>query len=251
MLRVAFVTSQLTYIPRNYEDLFLSFFKNCNNNIDAVGLILLKNLNIGLLKSIIGLRYLGANNIQKSLLANMLNLPFKRREKIFKNKGAEVLNFKSMNDLDAINWVRKNDIDILINVRTRCIYKEEILNSPRLGCLNIHHGILPHYRGTMCDLYALSENRPAGFSIHLMNKKVDDGQIFSVIEVSNGEHQDYLEYLNLGAVKEGKELAQLINKIIESGSFPDGKPNRSKKITYTKNPTRKMIQGLKKKGLII
>ncbi|OUR96740.1 hypothetical protein A9Q84_10390 [Halobacteriovorax marinus] len=250
MLRVLFVTSQVTYVPRNYEDLFKEFFKHIQD-VEVAGLILLNNLDLNLVKSVAGLKYLGADKVQRTLCKNIFALPLKKRERIFKKRKIEVKSFKTMNDQGAIDWVHAKNIDIIINVRTRCIYKNEILQAPKLGCINIHHGILPKYRGTMCDLYALSENRGAGFTIHQMNKKIDDGVIFRAVEVSGGEHQDYIDYLQIGASIEGEELAKLMNDVAKSGRFPKGIKNSSKEKVYTKNPTRDQVKQFKKNGMIL
>lgn len=250
MIRVIFVTSQVTYIPRNYEDLFIEFFRNCED-VKVVGLILLKNLDSSLLKSVAGLSYLGANKVQKTLLKNIINLPKRSRQNIFEKRGIEVEIFNSMNDEEAKQWCQSKNVDVIINVRTRCIYKKDILKVPKLGCINIHHGILPTYRGTMCDLYALSEKREAGFTIHQMNRKIDDGMIFKTCTVSNGEHSDYIDYLELGASLEGSELALLLNETSKNGKFPDGIINKTDEKIYTKNPTRKQVLLMKKNGMTL
>lgn len=249
MVKVLFVTSQLTYLPRNYQDLFVSFFKQ--SKVDVVGLVLLKNLDSSLLKSVIGLRYLGAKKIQRELIKNILFLPKKIREKMFIKRGIEVKSFKNINDVDAIKWVQSKNVDIIVNVRTRCIYRDEILNSPKLGCINIHHGILPQYRGTMCDLYALSENRSAGFTIHKMNRRIDDGEILKVVEVSKGDHRDYVDYLQLGAGIEGSALAELLNEINRTGEIPAGIKNQSDEKFHTKNPTRSQVSSFKQQGMVL
>lgn len=250
MLRVIFVTSQVTYVPRNYEDLFSEFFKHVED-VEVAGLILLNNLDLPLLKSVAGLKYLGANKVQRTLCKNIFTLPLKKREKIFKKRNIEVKSFKTMNDKEAVEWVKSKNIDVIVNVRTRCIYKNEILSVPRLGCINIHHGILPKYRGTMCDLYALSENRSTGFTIHQMNKKIDDGVIFKAIEVSSGTHQDYIDYLQIGASVEGQELAELMSETSRLGHFPKGIANQCEQKIYTKNPTREQVKKFKKNGMIL
>lgn len=250
MIRVLFVTSQVTYIPRNYLDLFKEFLSE-NSSVEVAGLILLQNLDFSLLKSVAGLSYLGANKVQRSLLKNIIELPLKKRENLFTKRELPVAIFKSMNDASAIKWVKEKNIDIIINVRTRCIYKSEILSIPKLGCINIHHGILPKYRGTMCDLYALSENREAGFTIHQMNKKIDDGLIFTAKAVSKGDDNDYVNYLQKGAAIEGRELSKLMDEIARNKVLPDGTENRTQEKVYTKNPTRQQIKNFKRKGMIL
>ena len=98
-----------------------------------------------------------------TLTRNIVELPLKRREKLISGRDLPTLRAKTMKDPRIIAWIRGQDIDLVINLRTRCIYRSEVLDASKLGCINIHHGLLPLYRGAMCDLFALSENRPAGF----------------------------------------------------------------------------------------
>src|SRR5690606_523522 len=106
-----------------------------------------------------------------------------------------------------------------------CIYKRSILQAPRLGCLNVHHGLLPRYRGTMCDLYALSEGREAGFSVHVMTPKLDAGPILRR-QIVGGGTRDYLSYLRHTGPIEARVLTELVDEIENLGQLPTGDVNR-------------------------
>lgn len=252
-MKVLLVTSLLTYMPRNYYDLFESLLREVPDYIH--GLVLLDNLDHKVLKSIVGLPLLGAGNIFKELTTNIAKLPLRERERLLERYHKKVYKIKTMNSKEAIEIIKENNIDLVINLRTRDIYKKEVLNAPHFGCMNIHHGLLPKYRGTMCDLYALSEGREAGFSIHMMNEKIDAGAIHQVVTVSHGEERDYMGYLAKTAAVEGRALASLLRAIhreIEtSGKLPEGEPNVASEKVYTKNPTRKQVSEMKKKGMIL
>ena len=45
------------------------------------------------------------------------------------------------------SWIKKNDIDILINVHSNIIICNEVLTSPQIGSFNLHPGPLPEYAG--------------------------------------------------------------------------------------------------------
>ena len=157
-----------------------------------------------------------------------------------------------MNDVFIVNWVRDNNIDLIINIRTRCIYKNEILNSPKFGCINVHHGILPKYRGTLCDLYALADSRPAGFTIHTMNEKIDDGDILLTCEVSDGKEKDYMKYLTKASAIEADKIAKIINFVANNHSLPKGRGNKADEVIYTKTPRSWFeIKSLKSKGMVL
>ncbi len=246
-LRTLLVTSEVTYVPSNYFQLFQTVLDGAGAHV--AGLAILRGLNRALAKSTLGLFALGCNRVASTLVTNILRLPLKQREKLFRARNLPVLRWDSMNDAEAVEWVRANDIDLVINLRTRCIYKPDILNAPRLGCLNIHHGLLPVYRGTLCDLYALSENRPAGFTIHKMNEKIDAGVLYHVEATAKGFEPDYIGYLGKTGEREGRALVKLLDEIAASGALPDGQPNVCEKPIFTRNPKREQISQLKAKGM--
>ena len=247
-MKILLVTSQITYMPENYANLFVELSKL---NLNIEGVVFLKNFQGDMFKSSFGLIAIGAKKIGKSLLKNIFTFKFQKREKIVKNDmKAAVLHWKTMNSKTAYDYVKDNNIDLIINIRTRCIYKEKILNAPRLGCVNIHHGLLPKYRGTMCDLYALNENRDAGFSIHKMEKKIDRGRILKVIKVSKNDH-DYFNYLSKTPKKEALALKELIDEVRKNNKLPEGHENKSAEVIFTKNPTPQVIKEFIKKGMIL
>jgi len=248
-LKCILVTSQLTYVPGNYTSLFSELLKTSAQHI--AGVIFLKNIDSKTLKSILGLGYLGAFQVQKTLMKNLVELPLQKRKKLLSRYEIPWTSFGSMNDPEVKDWVHKKEAHLIINARTRCIYKKSILNSVPLGCINVHHGILPSYRGTMSDLYALSEGRRAGFSIHKMNEKIDDGLIYHTEYSSKGHEKNYIRYLERSASNEGTALGRFILDVQKKKSLPDGQPNLSDEIVFTKNPTREAVKTMKSKGMIL
>lgn len=254
-LRILFVTSRVTYMPDNYFELFETFLKLRADWVK--GLVLLDNLDQKTFIQTLGLPLLGAKQIGFQLLKNIFELPFKKREKLFTKHSIPTVAWPSMNCKEALNFVKENEIDLIVNLRTRCIYKSPILSAPKIGCLNIHHGLLPDYRGTLCDLYALTEDRSAGFSIHEMVEKIDAGILHAVVPVASKEETlenkkfSYMKYLKMTGKKEAQSLYDLCTKIESSGSFPEGLDNTPSKKSFTKNPNKKQIKEFIQKGFIL
>lgn len=258
-LKILVVTSQTTYMPGNYIDLLQALLKEsqyCQNSQgenpwEICAIASLKTLDLSLLKTIIGLPLLGVQNLTSSLITNILELPIKKRDRLAKKYGIPHYFWNSMNDTEAIEKVKALEVDIILNIRTRCIYRKEILEAPRLGCLNIHHGLLPDYRGTFCDLYALYENRPAGFSLHEMVERVDAGRIFEVVTVDSGLERNYRDYLSKTVQFEIDTLTKFFYQCAKLGALPQGIENISQKICYTKNPDKLLIKKFKEQGLVL
>jgi len=248
-LRTVIVTSQLTYVQGNYQALFEELLSTASDCV--AGVIFLQNLDSKTFRSVLGLGYLGAYRVQRLLLSNIAKLPFKRREQLISKYKIPCATFGSMNDQEAIDWIKELRANLVVNARTRCIYKSKILESVPLGCVNIHHGLLPKYRGTMCDLYALSEGREAGFSIHKMNNKIDAGEIFKTQVTSPGDEKNYIAHLERGAMVEGRVLGEWLNSVNSLQSLPQGTPNQAQDIVFSKNPSRSRVQKMKRNGMIV
>lgn len=252
-MKVLIVTSQITYIPGNYHQLLrgLLEFGQKTPQIEVVALAGIKTLNASLLKTILGLPLLGVRDLPTSLTRNILYLPLQRRLRLSHEYKVPYLTWDSMNSKTAINYVKEKEIDLILNLRTRDIYKNDILKAPKLGCINLHHGLLPDYRGTFCDLYALSERRPAGFSLHKMERKIDHGDIYAVETVSDQYEPSYMNYLKKTEEKELEIIKEFLKRVMENKALPVGMKNTSENIKYSKNPDRKQIKEFLAQGMIL
>lgn len=251
MMKYIVVTSRVTYVPKNYLGFLQSLLEASSLDLRPSAIVLLNNLDRSLIKGLVGTLFLGAWRLHGQLWINLLSsllLRFDVRVRLAKRLAIPVLLFPHANDPRLVEWISRHNIDLVVNARTRHIYKQALLKEPRLGCINIHHGLLPEYRGTMCDLYALANDRPAGFSIHRMAKKIDDGEILVVRQVSKDQPK-YLTHLRHSSLIEGHVLADLLKIIKAGGGLPKGHENKSDTIIYSKTPTFREVLEMKKRGL--
>ena len=244
-MRALLVTSRVTFVPRNYD----SFVLALADSPQVCGLLVLDNRQGTRLRALAAWA-MGARGIGRQLLVNGFGWRAGEcsRRRAFTSRGKSFHVQRSINERTAVALLRELDLDVVVNARTREIYGGEALSAPRLGCLNVHHGLLPAQRGLMCDLWALYTNEPAGFSIHAMTRRVDDGEILRAVAVSHGE-RDYLAHLAASAAREAGELAQLLDQIGRTGVV-EGRPNRRTAATvYRRNPTWSQIRQMRAAGL--
>ncbi len=250
-MRALLATSEITYVPENYAPLFKELLAKHAPQIK--GIILLQNLSWTVAKKALGLYAMGAKQTGRGFMRNILSVMLKQdvREKLAREAGIPIYKFKSMNSEEALKLVREHQIDLVVNMRTRCIYKRPILQAPKFGCLNIHHGLLPDFRGTLCDLYALSEGRPAGFSIHHMVEKVDAGVLYKRCQVGHGD-KNYQEYLKRSALLEAQALGEIFDFVEKEGRLPEPLAiNASSPHHYSKTPNHQQIRSMIDQGLIL
>ena len=74
----------------------------------------------------------------------------------------------------------KQKYDFIISYRSSIILKNKDISLAKIAAINLHPGS-PKYRGIGCLNYALYNNeKKYGFTIHLINKKIDYGKILFV-----------------------------------------------------------------------
>lgn len=250
-MRVVFVTSDVTYVRDNYHSLVRRVCdrKLLPEGVEPAGLVLLHVSRAVLLKNILGLPLVGAPQFSFTLARNLMRAVLRDpRPEAAEEAGVPVFRCDSVNRPDAVEWLRSRRPDLIVNMRTRNIYKDIVLGLPTIGCINIHHGILPENRGTMCDLWAWAEGRPVGFTIHWMNAKIDDGDILVRREVDVKGLRCYLDIPQASSRVEAQALLEVLGRIRREGRWV-GIPNRTDAVDYRRNPTPSQIGALRRKGL--
>jgi len=249
-MRVIYVISEVNYVKDNYLYLLENI---CNprrlpSGIEIVAAVLIKVPKLYLARNILGLIALGAPRVAIALLRNsvkaLLNDP---RQKIFRERKIPFLYSENINAPKTIDFIASFQPDLIVNMRTRNIYKKGVLSIPRIGCINIHHGLLPDNRGTMCDLWAWHRGDQVGFSIHWMNEKIDDGKIIAREKIDTKNFKNYLDIPFYSSVVESETMMKILKEIREKGK-ENWIPNKSEHPVYFRNPTPSQILEIRRSG---
>ena len=127
--------------------------------------------------------------------------------------------------------------DIIITCAYGQIIPEVILNSPRLGCINVHASLLPRLRGGAPLHHALIDGEEkTGITIMYMDKGMDTGDIISTKEYKIKDTD------NVGTIHDtlslmGRDLLkETLPKIIDGTN--DRIPQNNDEATYAYNITR-------------
>ena len=123
--------------------------------------------------------------------------------------GVAVYQPERVRDESFLNIFRQIAPDMVILVAFGQILPKEIIEHPRLGCINLHPSLLPKYRGAAPINWALIRGETVtGISIIEMNEKVDAGKILLQKEVpikpqeTFGGLHDRLAHLGAGILME-------------------------------------------------
>ena len=133
--------------------------------------------------------------------------------------------------------VTKANADIIITCAYGQIIPEEILNAPKLGCINVHASLLPRLRGGAPIHHAIIDGEEkTGITIMYMDKKMDTGDIISTSEYVIKD-TDNVGTLHDTLSQMGKELLLKTLPSIINGTNNRVKQN-DEKATYAWNIKR-------------
>jgi methionyl-tRNA formyltransferase len=144
------------------------------------------------------------------------------------------VNFKSEEDQQQL---AQYNADIMVVVAYGLLLPEVILNSPRLGCINVHGSILPKWRGAAPIQRSLEAgDKKTGITIMQMDKGLDTGDMILVaecaIENTDTSASLYEKLANLGPTALVDTLALMVQPNYQASDHNITQDN--KLATYAK-----------------
>ena len=162
-------------------------------------------------------------------------------KELARERNIEVFQPTRIKDEDAIDKVRCWEADLIVVVSYGQIIPVDILDSPRLGCVNVHASLLPHYRGAAPIQRALmAGDKVSGVTTMFMNEGLDTGDIILQMPVDIDEDMDGGDLENILA-QVGADLLIDTMAILASGSCPRRKQDNHRS-SYASMLTREEEQ---------
>ena len=130
------------------------------------------------------LRFYGIADFTR-LLGRFAAAKLRRRsiEALARKESLSVLDTPSVNDPGYVDRVRRLHPDVIVSVAAPEIFKQELLASARVGCVNLHSGRLPKYRGMMPTFWQMLNSEPhVTVTLHEMAPKLDAGAVLGTVE---------------------------------------------------------------------
>ncbi len=229
--RAVLVVYEMTYMLENYD----SFICGLGSHQSLDGVIFIKNTGLKtILQGLVLMLSLATPRLGWQILRNALfiNHSWRRRQSALFDK--KQLFVSTINDPKVISFIEENQINFLIHSRTTSIFRKNILDRLTYGAINVHHGILPRYRGLMCDFWAHFRKSSFGFSIHLMTSKIDDGPLLFVKEMQMTN--SYLVSAQLSAIEEAIACRAILDELQANRSLKTNTQDKTD-ILYEKAPS--------------
>ena len=125
---------------------------------------------------------------------------------------------KVRNNEEFISEIKELNPDVICVVAYGKILPKEILEIPKLGCINVHASLLPKYRGAAPIQWAvLNGDKTTGITTMYMDEGMDTGDMILKEEVTIGEDETTGELWDRLS-KLGGELLVKTLKNIENGT---------------------------------
>lgn len=135
-------------------------------------------------------------------------------------RGTEVIAPTSLKDEEVIAKLKETDADLFIVTAYGRILSKEILDMPKLGCVNVHASILPKWRGAApINRAVMSGDKVGGVTIMFMDVGLDTGDIILTKEIDIEDSWTAEEYHDALALC-GKDALSEFLKLAESGNIP-------------------------------
>jgi methionyl-tRNA formyltransferase len=125
-------------------------------------------------------------------------------------------------DADFAEVVRSEKVDLLLNVHSLFVIREEIVAAPRYGSYNLHPGPLPRYAGLNAPSWAIYRGeRGHGVTLHRMLAGIDTGSIAYQAHFDIGDNDTGFS-VSAKCIKFGMEL---IKNLLDAAAMgPDQIP---------------------------
>lgn len=134
---------------------------------------------------------------------------------------------KVRNNNDFINSIKQLNPDIICVVAYGKILPKEILEIPKLGCINVHASLLPKYRGAAPIQWAiLNGDKVTGITTMYMDEGMDTGDMILKEEVKINDNETTGELWDRLSKIGGKLLIETLEQI-QNGTAPREKQNEN------------------------
>ncbi|MFH1680398.1 MAG: formyltransferase family protein [Candidatus Eisenbacteria bacterium] len=133
------------------------------------------------------------------------------------------------------------------------ILKKEVFSIPRLGCVNLHSGKVPEYRGAAPAFWELYNGETSvGITIHRVTERVDEGavlmeELFPIDPAPAGDPIEYIETFRNEVLRPNgvRMLAETVRRIAE-GKVAERPQDRARGRTY-RTPGRRAVKELRRR----
>ena len=134
-----------------------------------------------------------------------------------------VITPSKMKDEALIERLKSENADFFVVVAYGKILPKEILDIPKLGCINIHASLLPEYRGAAPIQWSIIDGKKkTGISTMLMDEGLDTGDILKQYELTIADDETGGSLFDKLAILGGEAIVDTIANFESITPTPQG-----------------------------
>lgn len=157
---------------------------------------------------------------------------FSEVKQVAVEKGIQVLQPEKASDPEFIQTIKDLSPDVLVVVAYGKILKEQLLNVPRFGSINVHASLLPKYRGAAPIQWAvINGEEKSGVTIMHMDAGIDTGDMILQEEIVLDKDETAKSLHDKLAAAGGPLLLEALD-LIATGRAPRFKQNNDEMTYY-------------------
>lgn len=153
--------------------------------------------------------------IAKKLFSAKKNIKFTQKDPLDDVKTFMVKNHNDKNCKKILNELQP---DLIILCPASSIIKKNILDTPKIGVINAHMGLLPKYRGMNALEWTLFHEKKAYITVHFVEEDLDMGDIIKVYNFPVLEKLSIDDLKVIARIKMAQGLADVV-KIIKFAEY--------------------------------
>ncbi|MDG1750165.1 MAG: formyl transferase [Thalassotalea sp.] len=206
-------------------------------------------------KQLVNLKFFEQTLFNQLLSPLIQNTKNENAYKAFENfspfLSSEIREVNQINSPETIKDLNQLAPDLIVSIRYGGILKEQVINIPKKGVINLHSGILPKYKGVMATFWALkNKDIEIGTTLHTIDDgSIDTGKIIKISKLKVMEERSYLTHV-LELYKQGALDVLTAIDMLENGEKLSSQTQDSSQ-TYFTFPTEKECEDFEKGGLKI
>ena len=148
------------------------------------------------------------------------NIWFRSVAELAARKNLPVYSPEDINHPLWVSRIKAMQPDVIFSFYYRNMVKQEILDIPSMGCLNLHGSLLPKYRGRVPLNWAIvNGEKSTGVTLHYMTKRADAGDIVAQRAIDIDEF-DTAKDLHLKAADAARAMLKETLPAIIDGTAP-------------------------------
>ncbi len=144
--------------------------------------------------------------------------------------GLPLIQPKTLKSQDAIDQLKQWAPDVIVVAAFGQILREDVLNLPAYGCLNVHASLLPRWRGAAPVQAAILNDDATGVTIMKMDPGLDTGPILAQSQIEIEPKMTAGELFDILAQMGADLLVEILPKYLRGEIHPQ--PQNDAESTY-------------------